>query len=202
MTPPARSLSPFWAHAAAFGAIWGAVEITLGSFLHTLHLPLTGTTLSAIGAALLVAQRQLVPTRGLTLATGLVAASCKMLSPGGAIIGPMVGIAVEALLVELALLAAPRSWPSALLAGLLAVAWATGQKLLTQVALYGGDVLDLYVATLRRVATGLGLDPSAGWAAVAAVAGLIALLGLVAGAAGYRVGRLAAHVRCGAPGTP
>lgn len=72
------------------------MEITLGSFLHTLRLPFSGTSLAAVSAALLVAQRQMLPRRGLSLTTGIVAAVCKSVSPGGVIFGPMVGITVEA----------------------------------------------------------------------------------------------------------
>ena len=192
---PHAPMTRFWTYAAAFGAIWGAVEITLGAFLHTLKLPLSSPLLAALGAAVLVAQRQLLDLRGLTLATGLVAAACKLLSPAGAVFGPMLGIAVEALLVELALLFGARSLPAALLAGVLAVSWAVGQKFIMQVLVYGGDLIALYLALLRRLGGWLGLDASAGVAAATLAGALLFALGLAAGAWGLRLGRLARHRR-------
>jgi hypothetical protein len=110
----------FWAYVTAFGAAWGAFEITVGAFLHALRIPFDGTFLASVSAAFLVAQRQVLPARGASLATGAVAALCKSISPGGMILGPMVAILVESALVEFALLAAPRARTTTMLAGALA----------------------------------------------------------------------------------
>lgn len=187
----AESLPPFWSTAAAYGALWGTVEITLGSFLHTLKVPFGGAALASIGAALLVAQRQVVPTRGLTIATALIAAMCKSLSPGGVILGPMVGITVEGLLVELALLASPTFLGSALLAGVLAALCAVFQKVLGQFLFYGSTVLDLYSAALKKAGDWLGHAEAGGWI-VATLLGVVALFGLAGAWFGWRVGREAA----------
>lgn len=187
-----REPDRFWPTVAAFGALWGVVEITLGSFLHTLRLPFTGVVLASTGAGLLVAQRMIMPRRGAALATGIVAALCKSLSPGGIILGPMIGISVEAMLVELALLVAPRSVGSAIAAGMLAAMWALFQKLFVQVVFYGATVLELYLALLRRAGDWLGIPPGAGWTALWVLLGVVALIGATGGLLGRRIGRLAA----------
>jgi hypothetical protein len=179
----------FWAYAAAFGAAWGTLEITVGSFLHALRVPFAGLTLAAVGAALLVAERQLVAARGLTVATGLVAAACKSLSPGGVVVGPMIGITTEALLIEAALLVRPRAAAGAALGGALATLWSVSQKLLGQVLFYGGDILALYGAALRRLGGWLGIDRAAGVRAIAALLLVIVLAGATAGVLGWRAGR-------------
>jgi hypothetical protein len=179
----------FWAYAAAFGAAWGTLEITVGSFLHALRLPFAGVLLASVGAALLVAQRQVLPERGLSLATGLVAAMCKSLSPGGIILGPMIGISTEALLVELALLLAPRAAVAAALGGALAALWALSQQLLSQVLFYGGDMLALYVAALARVASWLRLEQRAGVRLLVAILLALLAVGATAGVLGWRAGR-------------
>lgn len=179
----------FWPYVAAFGALWGAAEVTLGSFLHTLRMPFTGVLLASAGACLLVAQRQVLPRRGAALATGVVAALCKSMSPGGAILGPMLGILAEALLVELALMPAPRSVVAAVLAGALAATWAAFQKLVMQILFYGGSVIDLYMSLLRQTAAVLGVPGDAGWSALGGLLGGIAAVGAAAGVLGWRVGR-------------
>jgi len=184
--------SPFWATAAAFGALWGTVEITLGSFLHTLKLPFSGALLASLGAALLVAQRQVAPARGLSVATACIAALCKSLSPGGVILGPMLGIGVEGLLVELALLASPKFVGSAALGGMLAAVWAVFQKVLVQFLLYGATAVELYGAVLKKAGEWLG-HADAGWWIAAALVGVLALIGAVGGLLGWRVGRDAAR---------
>ena len=180
--------SPFWSTAAAFGALWGTVEITLGSFMHTLKVPFTGAILASIGAALLVAQRQVASARGLSLATAVIAALCKSLSPGGAILGPMIGISVEGLLVEVALLGMPRFVGSALLAGALAAMWAVFQKVLMQFILYGGTAIEVYKAILKRAGEWLG-SADAGWWIAAVLLAIIAAIGAAGSVVGWRVGR-------------
>jgi hypothetical protein len=183
-------LTRFWAYTAAFGALWGALEVTVGSFLHALRIPFTGVVLAAIGAGLLVAERQVLPQRGICLATGLVAALCKSLSPAGIIWGPMVGIVSEAALVELALLLAPRSAPSAALAGGLAATWAISQGLLTQYVLYGANIIALYVSAIQKTTSWFGLAARSGWHAVLVVVAVFFLFGALSGLWGLRIGRI------------
>lgn len=183
--PQSRPLAgQFWASATSFGAAWGLLEFTLGSFLHNLRLPMSGQIMALIGIVILLAQRQLSPWRGLSLATGLVAMGCKALSPGGIILGPMLGIPAEALLVELGLLLAPRAWSSALLAGGLAALWPVSQKILTQFIYFGGDLLDLAKALALQAQKSLGLAAQDGWtlawlsvSALASLGGIAALVG-------------------------
>jgi hypothetical protein len=184
-------LSRFWAYAAAYGALWGAVEVTAGSFLHALRVPFSGVLLASLGAALLVAQRQVLDLRGLTLATGAVAALCKSLSPAGIIWNPMIAIVMEALLVEAALFLAPRSRFSAAAAGSLAAAWAVAQGLLMQYIVYGRTIFDLYVTIVGRTTAWFGVAARTGWAALACVALALLLLGASSGLWGRRVGRVA-----------
>jgi hypothetical protein len=181
----------FWSHVAAFGALWGSIEITLGSFLHALRFPFAGVLLASLGAALLVAARQVQPDRGLSLATGVVAALCKSISPGGVILGPMIGIATEGLLVELALLVAPQHLLCAAMAGGVCALWATFQKVISQIIFYGAGVIALYLAALRHARAWLGLPPSAGWWALGALLAAVLLVGCGAALVGRQIGRAA-----------
>lgn len=183
----------FWAQVAAFGAAWGAFEITLGATLHAFRIPFAGIALSALGAALLVAQRQLLPDRGASVATAAVAALCKSVSPDGLVFGPMVAMLVEGLLVEAVLLAAPRALLLAALAGALCAVWSAFQKLLTQVVFFGSDVLELYLAALRTAGRAFGIPSGAGWAVLGAFCLLVLLVGAAGGLFGRAVGREAAR---------
>ncbi|MGZ6346947.1 MAG: hypothetical protein ACXWNC_05195 [Anaerolineales bacterium] len=46
---------------AVFGALWGVVEISLGSVLHAIKIPLTGLALTAIGLLVALIGRLFVP---------------------------------------------------------------------------------------------------------------------------------------------
>ena len=50
-----RKLQTVWMKAAIVGGLWAAVEIILGSFLHNLRIPFSGTFLTIQGVILLIA---------------------------------------------------------------------------------------------------------------------------------------------------
>ena len=68
---------------AALGALWGSVEMTLGSFLHVLNVPFTGVVLGSIGICIALVGRVVVPRPGSTLSIAVIAALLKALSIGG-----------------------------------------------------------------------------------------------------------------------
>ena len=179
----------FTAHVTAFGALWGFLEITVGSFLHTLRFPFAGVLLASASAALLVGQRQILPRRGVSLATGAVASLCKSISPGGIILGPMIGILTEALLVELALWPSSHAAACVALAGVLCALWSASQKLVTQYVLYGAKVIDLYMAALRKAGDWLGISPAAGWWSLATLLVVVAIMGAAGGLLGRNIGQ-------------
>ena len=75
---------------AVFGGLWGVVEISLGSVLKTLNIPLSGVVLAAIGLTVALTGRVFVPKKGSTLFIGVIATFLKLFSLGGVIIGPMI----------------------------------------------------------------------------------------------------------------
>ena len=185
-----RAASParFWAYVAVFGGLWGAAEVGLGSLLHALKVPYTGQILTCVGIVILSAQRRLVPLRGISVASGAVAAICKSVSPGGIIVSPMVGIFMEAASFEVALLPAPGSRALAALGGAFALWWTVAHGLVMQVVFLGTRVLDLYVQLLAKAGAFLGLRAVHGWTLLAAVAGLLAAIGIAASIVGSALG--------------
>jgi hypothetical protein len=188
----------FWGHATAFGAMWGAIEATVGTFLHALKIPFGGTVLAATGAAFLIALRVVYPQRGVLVAAGAVCAGVKLLSPATTVIGPMVGIMVESLIMEIACFGFGANPVSAMVGGALATLWALSQKVLTQIVLYGAPVIALYREFLQRAEKWLHLEPSGGVRVVAPFAALVGLIGALMALGGYRAGR-AALARRSAP---
>jgi len=43
--PKVEVLPDIWLKAAMLGSLWASIEIILGSFLHNLHIPFSGTFL-------------------------------------------------------------------------------------------------------------------------------------------------------------
>jgi hypothetical protein len=96
------------------------------------------------------------------LLIGVVTALLKLLSPGGARLGPFVAIVVESALMEAALWIArtPRRW-AFVLGGALAVGWNLPHKFIMQRLIYGKRIVEVYARMVRDGSQMLGLDASA-----------------------------------------
>jgi hypothetical protein len=168
---------------AVFGALWGLSEMSLGSMLKTLNIPMSGMVLSAIGLTIALTGRVFVPRRGSTLFIGVIAMLLKLFSLGGVIVGPMIGIVTEALVAEIVLsLAGKPRRVVFVLAGALGVAWVLLQPFITNPLLFGRTVLVVWLDLLDRGSQLLGLDTSA---ALWIVLGLLSIYLVVGGFCGW-----------------
>src|SRR5664279_4201880 len=100
MTDQSTAVQPVWIKAAVLGSTWASIEIVVGSFLHNIRFPLSGTILATLGSVLLIAGSRLWNDRGLFWRAGLICALMKPISPSAVIFGPMVGIVGESLLLQ------------------------------------------------------------------------------------------------------
>jgi ABC-type thiamin/hydroxymethylpyrimidine transport system permease subunit len=176
---------------AVFGALWGAVEISLGSVLHAIKIPLTGLTLTAVGLAIAMVGRLFVPRRGSTLFIGVIATVLKLFSIGNIIIGPMIGILTEALIAEIVLDVFPR--PSRLafmLAGAGGALWTLIQPFVTGLLLFGRSLLVVWLDLIDLGSRIFRLDSNAAvWIAIG-MALLYLVVGAVSGWLAWQVGAL------------
>ena len=117
-----------WVSIGLFSALWGVVEVTLGSAMNVAFPSFTntffkGVILGGIGVAIALVGRFFVQKRGSVFFIGIVTALLKLLSPGGARIGPMVAILLESSLMEAVLslpvtpVAGHTPWPVLWLSG-------------------------------------------------------------------------------------
>jgi ABC-type thiamin/hydroxymethylpyrimidine transport system permease subunit len=174
-----------------FGALWGAVENTMGSVLHTVNAPFSGLLLTGIGMTVALVGRLFVPRPGSVLFIGLVTAFLKMFSLGGIVLTPMIGIVMESLLAEAALTALRRpSRLAFLVAGGLATGWVFVHPFFTQGILAGSGLLTIYERTLTAGAKALGLDPSAVVVILAALIAIHLAVGVIAGLVAWDAGRV------------
>jgi hypothetical protein len=180
---------------AIFGALWGVVEIYLGSVLHALRIPLSGAFMAAIGLMIALSGRLFVPVRGATLFIGVVAMILKLFSIGNIIIGPILAILAEALVAELVLsLSGSPSRFQFVLAGALGVLWTLAQPFITGPLLFGRAVIAVWLDTLDLGSRLLGLPSGAAFIILGFLAILHLLAGGVAGWLAWDVGG-ALHAR-------
>lgn len=134
---------------AVFGALWGLVEISLGSVLHAIDIPLSGMTLAIVGVMVASMGRLFVPRRGSTLFIGALAMILKLFSIGSVVLGPMVGILVEALVAELILSAfAKPSLFAFMLACMGGALWTVIHPFFTGLVFFGRDMFVVWLDLL------------------------------------------------------
>ena len=174
---------------AVFGALWGAVEISLGTLLKSLNVPLSGAFLAAIGLTVALIARRFVPQRGSTLFVGAVAMLLKLFSLGGVVIGPRVGIIAEAVIAEVVLSAfgQPRR-ASFLLAAALGTLWTLAQPFFTGLVLFGRDLFSIWAGVINNGSRLLGLPDNAALLIVVVLVGLHLLIGAAGGFFAWQAG--------------
>ncbi|MCK5855839.1 MAG: hypothetical protein KAG64_00010 [Bacteroidales bacterium] len=184
-------ISELWLKAASIGSIWAANEIILGSFLHNLRIPLSGTIMSFLSVAFVVAFSKMWPERGLIWRAGVIAALMKSLSPSAIIFGPMIGIMSEAFILEFVLMIFGRRLPSFMLAGSLAVAFVLIQKIVTAIVTYGWDIILIFEKMYDYSIRQFHWENLEAKYAVLALFMVYLLIGMTGGLIGYLTGKQA-----------
>ncbi len=176
---------------AVFGALWGVVEVSLGSVLKTLNIPLSGVVLSAIGLTIALTGRVFVPRKGSTLFIGVIATFLKLFSLGGVIIGPMIGIITEALVAEIVLSAMGKpSRLSFILAGALGVVWVLVQPFVTNTLLFGRTLFVVWLDLLDLGSRLLGIDTNAAFLILFVMLMIYLAIGALVGWLSWDIARL------------
>jgi len=172
-----------------FGALWGSVEIGLGSLLHAFRLPFAGGILAAVGMLIALSGRVFVDRRGAVVFMGVVTALLKMLSVGGLVFRPMLGILAESLLAEAVLLVARPSRSAFTVAGSVAVLWTLVHPFLTGVLLAGQAFLAVASTLLQAGARLLGIGSDAVTVIVIVLVGGHLAGGAIAGSLAWSAAR-------------
>lgn len=180
-----------WTYAALFGALWGALEASVGTAVHLGRLPLRGMLMGLLGLLCLVCLRRLQPHPGVCLLAGVVAAFLKIFTLGGLYPGPLVGIAVEALAVEVAMTSTGGRPLGAALGGAVALGTNPLQKLLMTWLVAGTEAMRDLIDLGERAAESVGLGVLG---PVTVLVAIVAAQAVVGGAGGLWAWRVAGRV--------
>lgn len=147
-------LSPLWQQAVIGGSIWGALEITLGSALHNLMVPMAaGTLLALLGVFTVSAISAIDIQRGFFWRAALICAILKSVSPSAVILPPMVGIMIEGVLMEAGVLILGTNGFGIALGGGLALLSIPLFKAVRLFMLYGQGVADFFMGLISQLFT-------------------------------------------------
>jgi hypothetical protein len=182
-----------WTYAALFGALWGALEATLGTAVYLGKLPMRGTLMGLAGLLCLLCLRRLQPRPGVCVLAGVVAVFLKVVTLGGLYPGPLIGIAVQALAVEIAMTASGGRAVGAALGGAVTLATNPLQKLAMTWVVAGDEAVRAALELFRASAVVVGLD---GLSAELLVGIVVACAATVGAAGGLWAWWVAGRVAC------
>ena len=151
--------------------------------------------LAFAGTVLLIGFYQIWPHRGLIIRAGLITAVMKSVSPSAIILGPMTGIMLEAVVIELVIMLLGNNLISLILAGILSVSSALFHKVVSLLILYGFDLIQIYVNIINFALKQFGLNEAGEWQILVALLTVYTFFGVMAALVGLYIGRKAVRVK-------
>jgi len=146
-----------WQKAAVLGSVWAASEIVVGNFLHSMKVPFTGEIMTAFAVYLFAATGMRWKEAGIVWRAGLIAAFMRMFSPGVAILGPVIGISIEAFSIAISVAIFGRNKLGFIIGGILALSMPLVQKIVNYLIVYGWDLVLVFDKTASYAISSLGL---------------------------------------------
>ncbi|MCL5028156.1 MAG: nucleoside-triphosphatase [Bacteroidetes bacterium] len=183
-----NKINHVWLKSTVVGSLWASSEIILGSFLHNVQAPFSGTILSSIGVILLVASDRFWQTKGIIWRAGIICAIMKTISPSADIFGPMISIAAEAFLLEAIVRIFGSNYFGYLIGGGLAVSWSLFYKIFGSIIVYGFNIVELYSKLYQFAAKQINFKLTNPWTLVLVLFFIYLILGAIAGVFGKFVG--------------
>jgi ABC-type thiamin/hydroxymethylpyrimidine transport system permease subunit len=153
-----------WVYIGLFGALWGVLELSLGTILHVIFPPLantffTGLIMASIGCIVALTGRSFVPKPWSIALIGVVTALLKLISPGGVKLGPVVAIVIESLLMEAGTaLFGRRINAGFITAGILALIWNFLHRFVMLRILFGKKLVEVATMMVKSGSRMLGID--------------------------------------------
>ncbi len=159
-----------WEIVGSWGAASGALECSLGTYLHAARFPFTGTVMgSAQAATLSIASRNLGRKEFLAWIS-IISAGLKAFAPDGTRIGPMIAIAMQGLLFTIGAMIGRWSRFGFYLGAFLVGLWAALQGFFIQLVLLGGSLDRAWGQGARYLQRSFHISIPNLWVAVAALA--------------------------------
>lgn len=184
-----------WLRASVIGGLWASVEIIIGSFLHNTRIPFAGSVLAFFGTVLLIGFYQIWPYKGLIIRAGLITAIMKSVSPSAIILGPMIGIFLEALLIEVVIILLGNNLIAYMLGGVLSLSSALFHKIVGLIIVYGFNIVKIYVNIINFGLKQLGFHPASDVQILVFLLSFYFIFGVLAGGLGFLIGKKAFHLQ-------
>jgi len=133
-----------WEKGAVAGGIWGTSEMSLGSVLHNLRIPMKGYILTFIAITLMSGINIRWRQKGLFYRAGLSSALLKLFSPSPNLLVPAIAITIEGFLMELGARIGGNNPIGYAIGGGFALIWTILHKFFRAFMMFGPNIYILY----------------------------------------------------------
>jgi len=167
------------------GATNGAMEITLGNYLHLLHFPFKGNILIGLNCIVYMFGRKAVPQKGVILLTGIISAFLKFLF--GWNISAAIAILIEAVLMEIAVNSIGFNITGVVTGTVMANIWAFFHKVITFSIMGGGDFVVNLSLTAKKILDFINLSEAFLYAPIIIIVVIYTIFGIFFGCLGWKM---------------
>ncbi|OFX39827.1 MAG: hypothetical protein A2X08_02915 [Bacteroidetes bacterium GWA2_32_17] len=178
-----------WIKASIIGTVWASFEIVLGSFLHNLKIPFSGSILTSIGVIILISVSYIWKDKGIFWRAGLICALMKTMSPSAVIFGPMIAIFSESLLLDISIRILGKNYMGYIVASILAVSWSFVQKIINLLIFYGFNIVELYQNIMKFTEKQLNLQFDTLWIPILILLFVYVVIGVISAIIGIKTGK-------------
>jgi len=168
-----------------FGSLWGIWEISVGSYLHALNVPIKGAIMTFVGVIIALTGRYFVKRKGVLLTIGGIASFIKIFSIGGFVLSPFFAILIEALILEILVDIMKDNAISYSLAGGITLLWPPIHRILFQGLIFGSGIYYWYYSLLKRASSLLGIGVDKAFLLILLYALFLFLAGMISGLAAW-----------------
>jgi len=135
-----------------FGALWGLMEISLGTLVKGLRIPMGGAMLTAMACLIFLTGRYFIRRKFSILIMGGIAATIKVFSVGTVIAGPFMAILIEACIAEILISFLGINRLSFILTSMVLVIYTIIHPFISQGIIFGANIYKVYLETIQKVA--------------------------------------------------
>lgn len=170
---------------ALFGALWGVIEVFLGTILHASKIPFRGTVLTIIAVVLITTSRSFINYKGSMIAISAVVATLKLITLPGFNITPFIAIIMQGIIAEIIFSFFNYNFISSLFAGSSILIYTLIHSLIMQGIFFGLGIYNVYIELLNSIGKAINYDGQMSLVLIPVIFLLYILIGAGTGWFGY-----------------
>jgi hypothetical protein len=171
---------------AVFGALWGIMEISLGTLLHASRIPFRGTMMTIAAVVIITISRSFINYKGSVIAVCSIAATIKLITLPGFNITPFVAILAEGIIGEIIFSSFSYNLFTSVITGSAILLYTLAHSLVMQGIFFGFGIYNVYLDIMNSIGRAINYNGRISSVMIPLIVFFYVLLGSAAGWFGWR----------------